>query len=202
MNKNCSLIHPSSLILHPFKTEVENMKFEYTGRHVEVTPALRSHVENQFTKINHLFNGNDGAARAHIVIEVEKGRHRSEIILHWRNEVMTATSTVSDMYKSLSQTISKIEKQVLRLKTKITDKHQRAKKVTAVAEAKTDVSPEPTAPRIVPTRRYSVKPMTDEEAVLRLNDDENQFLVFRNADNQRISVIYKRKDGNYGLIQP
>lgn len=179
------------------------MKFEYTGRHIEVTPALRSHVESNFSKINHLFNGNDGGAtRAHVIIEVEKGRHRSEIVLNWRNEVLTANSTVSDMYQSLSQTISKIEKQALRLKNKIIDKHHRAKKVTTVAEPKADVKPEPTAPRIISTKRYSVKPMTDEEAVLRLNEEENQFLVFRNSDNERISVIYKRRDGNYGLIQP
>jgi putative sigma-54 modulation protein len=179
------------------------MKFEYTGRHIEVTPALRSHVESHFSKINHLFNGNGAdATKAHVIIAVEKGRHRSEIVLNWRNEVLTANSTVSDMYQSLTQTIDKIEKQALRLKNKIIDKHHRAKKVTTVAELKTDVKPAPAAPRIIPTRRYSVKPMTDEEAVLQLNEEENQFLVFRNADNGRISVIYKRKDGNYGLIQP
>lgn len=178
------------------------MKFEYTGRHIEVTPALRSHVESHFNKINHLFNGNDGAAKAHVIIEVEKGRHRSEIVLNWRNEVLTANSSYSDMYQSLSQTIAKIEKQALRLKDKIIDKHHKAKKVTTVAELKTDIQPAPAAPKIILTKRYSVKPMTDEEAVLRLNADENQFLVFRNADDERISVIYKRKDGNYGLIQP
>ena len=178
------------------------MKFEYTGRHIEVTPALRSHVESHFSKINHLFNGNDGATKAHVIIEVEKGRHRSEIILHWRSEVLTANSSVSDMYQSLTQTIDKIEKQATRLKDKIIDKHHRAKKVTAVAEPENALPPAPAAPRIINTKRYSVKPMTDEEAVLQLNEEENQFLVFRNADNDRISVIYKRKDGNYGLIQP
>lgn len=178
------------------------MKFEYTGRHIEVTPALRSHVESHFSKFNHLFNGNDGATTAHVIIEVEKGRHRSEIVLNWRTEVLTANSTVSDMYQSLTQTIAKIEKQAQRLKNKITDKHHRAKKVTTVAEPNNDVKPEPNEPRIIPTERYSVKPMTDEEAVLKLNDEENQFLVFRNADDQKVSVIYKRKDGNYGLIQP
>ena len=60
----------------------------------------------------------------------------------------------------------------------------------------------PTTPTIIDSNNYPVKPMTAEEAVLRLNDEENQFLVFRNADNERFSVIYKRKDGNYGLIQP
>ena len=176
------------------------MKFEYTGRHIEVTPALRSHVEEHFDRLNHLFDGQ--AINAHVIIEVEKGRHRSEIIVKWRNEVLTANTTLADMYQSLSKTIDKIEKQALKIKSKITDKHQKAKKVTAVATPVDEVAPAPSSPRIVNARRYAVKPMTAEEAVFRLNDEENQFLVFRNAEDEKISVIYRRKDGNYGLIQP
>ncbi len=65
-----------------------------------------------------------------------------------------------------------------------------------------EIQPAPSTPKIVNTSNYPVKPMTEEEAVLRLDEEENQFLVFRNAENERFSVIYKRKDGNYGLIQP
>jgi putative sigma-54 modulation protein len=176
------------------------MKFEYTGRHIEVTPALRTHVEEHFDRLNHLFDGK--ALNAHVIIEVEKGRHRSEIIVKWRNEVLTATTTLADMYQALSKTIDKIEKQASRIKTKIIDKQHKRKKVTAVATPVDDVAPEPNAPRIVSASRYAVKPMTAEEAVFRLNDEENQFLVFRNAEDEKVSVIYKRKDGNYGLIQP
>ncbi len=176
------------------------MKYEYTGRHIEVTSALRSHVEVHFEKISQLFENDN--AKAHIIIEVEKGRHRSEIVVQWRKEVLTANSTVSDMYQSLTQTIDKIEKQARRLKTKITGKQQRAKKITTVAESAEDVVPEPEAPRIIPTKRYAVKPLTEEEAIFNLNEQENQFLVFRNADNEQVSIIYKRKDGNYGLIEP
>jgi putative sigma-54 modulation protein len=178
------------------------MKFEYTGRHIDVTPTLRAHVESHFDKINHLFDGNDNS-KAHVIIDVEKGRHRAEIIVYWHKEVLTATTTEADMYQSLTRTIDKIEKQVLKLKNKITDKHHRAKKVTVVAAAPdTDVAPAPDSPQIIETNNYPVKPMTAEEAVLRLNDEENQFLVFRNADSDRISVIYKKQNGNYGLIQP
>ena len=176
------------------------MKYEYTGRHIEVTSALRSHVESHFDRLKHLFDSSN--AHAHIIIEVEKGRHRSEIVVKWRKDVLTANTTLPDMYKSLSQTIGKIEKQALRLKTKITDKHHKAKKVTKVAEPVEEIAPAPDSRTIIPTKRYSVKPLTDEEAVLQLNEEENQFLVFRSADDERISIIYKRKDGNYGLIQP
>lgn len=178
------------------------MNFEYTGRHIDVTPALRSHVEEHFSRLAHLFDGDN--ARAHVIIEVEKGRHRSEVILKWRKEVLTANTKNSDMYQSLSQTIDKIEKQALKLKNKIKDKHHKAKKVGTITPLiEDDISPAPNAPRIVNSKTYAVKPLTAEEAVLILNDEENQFLVFRNADSdERVSVIYKRKDGNYGLIMP
>lgn len=177
------------------------MQFEYTGRHIEVTPALRSHVEEHFERLNHLFDGNN--RNVHIIIEVEKNKHRAEIIVKWRSEVLTATTAAADMYKSLSQTIDKIEKQALKLKSKITDKHHKVKKVSTVALVIAEVAPAPSSSEIIDSRDYPVKPMTAEEAVLRLNEQENQFLVFRNADSsERVSVVYKRKDGNYGLIQP
>ena len=177
------------------------MKFEYTGRHIEVTPALREHVEEQFKKLSHLFDGNK-PANAHVVIEVEKGRHRSEIVLNWRKEVLTANTTNSDMYQSLSRTIAKLGKQALKIKDKVIDKSHRAPKRSAVLTRSDESSPEPTPPRIIAARRYAVKPMTAEEAALLLAADSNDFLVFRTADEQRIAVLYKRKDGNYGLIQP
>jgi putative sigma-54 modulation protein len=176
------------------------MKFEYTGRHIEVTPALRAHIEEHFSRIGHLFNGKP--AKAHVIIEVERGRHRSEVVLTWRNEVITAATSNSDMYQSLSQTIDKVEKQALKLKNKIIDKSHRAKRASSIAQENVEVAPAPVSPRIIRSRRYAVKPMTEDEAALRLADDKNDFLVFRNSETDRISVIYQRKDGNYGLIEP
>lgn len=176
------------------------MKFEYTGRHIEVTPALRSHVEEHFERLNHLFDGDNAAA--HVIIEVEKGRHRSEIIVKWRKEVLTAATKNSDMYQSLSQTIDKIQKQALKIKNKVIDKSHRAKKISAIAPVEIEVPPAPPAPRVIASNTYAVKPLTTDEAMMQLQDEEHQFLVFRNADDECVSVIYKRKDGNYGLIAP
>lgn len=176
------------------------MKFEYTGRHIEVTPALRTHVEDQFKKVDHLFNGKP--SKAHVIIEVERGRHRSEIILNWRREILTATTTNSDMYASLSQTVAKLEKQALKIKNKVIDKSHKAKRSAVVATKQSETKPEPNKPRIIAARRYAVKPVAPDEAAMILEDESNDFLVFRNAENQKIAVIYKRKDGNYGLIQP
>ena len=110
------------------------MKFEYSGRHITVTPALKAHVEEHFGRIGELFEGKP--ANAHVIIEVERGRHRSEIVVKWMNEVLTANSDDSDMYKSLSISVDKIEKQARRLKDKIIDKsHKATKAAIIVAEA-------------------------------------------------------------------
>ena len=176
------------------------MKFEYSGRHIEVTPALRSHVEGHFKRIEHIFGNKP--IRAQVIIEVELGRHRSEIIVNWRNDALTATTLNSDMYKSLSQSIDKIEKQALKLKNKVIDRSHRAVKAGTVAQRNAELRPAPPSPRIISARGYNIKPVMPEEAAMMLNGDANSFLVFRNAETQKISVIFKRKDGNFGLIEP
>lgn len=106
------------------------MRFEFTGRHIEVTPALQKHVEDHFTRIEHLFDGKP--PKAHVIIEVERGQHRSEIVINWRHEVLKAESSVSDMYQSLSQSIDKIEKQARKLKDKVIDKAHKAKNAASI----------------------------------------------------------------------
>lgn len=179
------------------------MKFDFTGRHIEVTPALRTHVEDHFKKVDHLFDGKP--AKAHVIIEVERGRHRSEMVINWRNEVLTATTSHDDMYQSLTQTIGKIEKQARRLKTKVIDRSHKAVKVgeaTAPEEEEGEISA-PAGPRvIVEVDGVAGKPMSVEEAAMELDADSKKFFVFRNSEGNKFAVIYKREDGNFGLIQP
>lgn len=177
------------------------MRFEYTGRHVEVSPSIRRHVEGHFKKLDHVFR--DSTAGAHVIIEVEKNRHIGEIIVRWRDHTLTAKDTNADMYMALTRVIAKIERQALKVKKKIIDRKQGAKRTAAVApqpEGQLEATPRP--PRILAARRYSVKPMTAEEAALRLSSEADQFVVFRDADTDRVGVLYKRKDGNFGLIEP
>jgi putative sigma-54 modulation protein len=183
------------------------MDFEYTGRHVDVTPAIRAHVEDHFGKLDTLF-GNSTTARAHVIIDVVKNRHIAEILLHWREHTLTAKDTNADMYQALTRCIDKIEKQALKLRKKMIERKQQAVPLSAVAPetggaaAAAARAAERPAPRIIAARRYRVKPMTAEEAAMSLAEDGDQFVVFRDSDNDRLSVLYKRKDGNYGLIQP
>ncbi len=178
------------------------MKFEYTGRHVEVSPAIRRHVEDHFKKLDHIFNG-DSTLNTHVVIDVEKNRQIGEIIVNWREHTLTAKDTNADMYMALTRAMAKIEKQAVKLKKKIIDKRHSGKSIGRVApqpDGNLEATPRP--PRIINARRYAVKPMTAEEAALRLSEEPDQFLVFRDADTSRLGVIYKRNDGNYGLIEP
>ncbi len=183
------------------------MDFEYTGRHIDVTPALRAHVEEHFGKIESMFE-NATTARAHVIIDVVKNRHIAEILFHWREHTLTAKDTNADMYQALTRCIDKIEKQALKLRKKLIERKQQAAPLSAAAPetggaaAAAARAAERPAPRIIAARRYRVKPMTAEEAAMALADDSDQFVVFRDSDNDRLSVLYKRKDGNYGLIQP
>ncbi|HAF13995.1 MAG TPA: ribosome-associated translation inhibitor RaiA [Blastocatellia bacterium] len=177
------------------------MRFEYTGRHVEVSPAIRKHVEGHFEKLDHIFDGT--TAWTHAIIDVEKNRHIAELIVHWRDHTLTAKDINADMYMALTRAIAKIEKQALKLKKKLIDRKQGARRTAAVAptpDGKLEATPRP--PRIIAARRYSIKPMTAEEAALQLSSETAQFLVFRDADTERIGVIYKRADGNFGLVEP
>jgi putative sigma-54 modulation protein len=185
------------------------MDFEYTGRHIDVTPALRAHVEEHFGKIGQLFE-NATTARAHVIIDVVKNRHIAEILFHWREHTLTAKDTNADMYQALTRCVDKIEKQALKLKKKIIERKQDAVPLSAVAPDEpagddgggAPEAGERRAGRIIAARRYKVKPMTAEEAVMSLAEDGDEFVVFRDADTDRVSVLYRRKDGNYGLIQP
>lgn len=175
------------------------MKFEFTGRHIEVTPALRQHVEDHFTKIEHLFDGRP--PKAHVIIEVEKGRHRSEVVINWRNEALTAMSTNSDMYQSLSQTITKIEKQARKLKDKVIDKSHRARKAAVLAAPSETAEKTVSMPQIIESNGLVDKPMSPEEAATELDNGKQPFFTFRNAKGGKLAVIYRREDGNYGLVQ-
>ena len=153
------------------------MRFEYTGRHLDVTPAIRKHVEAHFKKLAHVFN--DTTAWTQAVIAVEKNRQIAEVIAHWRDHTLTATDINTDLYMALTRAIGKIETQALKLKKKIIDRKQGARRTAAVApEPGGRLEASPRAPRIMAARRYAVKPVTAEEAALRFSSGKDQLVGF------------------------
>ncbi len=177
------------------------MKIEFTGRNFSVSPAIKRHVTDHFKKLDTVLNG---ATRAHVILSVGKHhRHLAEIVVNWNDHALTSKSDTTDMYVSASQAIDRLRRQVLKVKGKIIARKHHSPSTSEVAPNPMPlVEPEKDAPRIIRSRRYSVKPMTAEEAVMQVQEAAENFLVFRNADTDRIGVVYKRKDGNFGLIEP
>lgn len=177
------------------------MRIELTGRHIEVTPAIRQHVEGLMQKLK--FFNDKKTANAHVVVTVEKSRQKAEIVLNWREHTLKAAETDKDLYQAVAKAVEKLEKQAQRIKEKVIDRRHQAQPTAAVApEPDGAVDAAPLPPRIIPTDSNNLKPMTPEEAVIALNGDGTQFIVFRDMDTEQVSVLYKRADGNFGLIQP
>ena len=177
------------------------MKIEFTGRNFTISPAIRKHTQEHFTKLEPVLNG---STKTHVILSVEKHhRHVAEIVVHWKDHEFTSNADTTDMYASVAQAVKRLQHQVQKLKSKIIDRkhHAVATKLVAPRPVPDSVPPAP-APRIIRSRRYAIKPMTPEEAMLLVADVSEQFLVFRDAETERIGVLYKRKDGNFGLIEP
>lgn len=177
------------------------MKIEYTGRNFTISPAIKKHINDHFKKLDTLLNG---ASQAHVILTVGRHhRHIAEIVVNWHDRSLTSKADTTDMYASALQAIDKLNKQAIKLKGKIIDRSHHAKPAKVVAPSPLPpVEAEKDTPRIIRSRRYAIKPMTPEEAVLIVQESADQFVVFRDSETDRVGVIYKRKDGNYGLIEP
>ncbi len=187
------------------------MKVDITARHTEVTPALREFAEEKLHKLTKLL---DDPIDAHVVLSIMKHRHIAEIQIKCRNVVLSGTEETADLYASIGEVVDKLERQALKHKEKIHDhKHRRGPRdpeVTATIEANVTQAQEVEAsepaqsagPRIVHSRRCRVRPMSPEDAVSELEASGDQLLVFRDANSERINVLYRQKDGHYGLLDP
>jgi putative sigma-54 modulation protein len=183
------------------------MKVEFTGRHFEVTAPIKKQVKEHLEKVEKVFDF-DTVGKAHVILEIEKHRHIAEIVFRWRDQELTGKAETTNMEVSITQAIEKLEKQLLKLKGKKTTQRQKGTKLGTVAEAAPadeEVAKDPEAAktvRIIRSSRYAIKPLSPEDAAQEVSVSENQFLVFRDAETDKIAVIYKRKDGDYGLIEP
>jgi putative sigma-54 modulation protein len=141
--------------------------------------------------------------RAHVILSSEKHRKCAEIVLYWRDNVFTGVAENNDLTQSVAVAADKVKKQVMRLKEKFQTKKRGRLPVKEVAPVPGGLlEAAPTAPRIITASRYRVKPMTPEEAAILLADSDDQFIVFRDSETNKIGVLYNRTDGNYGLIEP
>jgi putative sigma-54 modulation protein len=179
------------------------MRLDITGRHVTITPALRQLINQRLKKLERLLN--DAAISATIILTKEKYRHLAEIVIHARGDhMMRGTGEGNAWPASLRDAASRIEQQAQKLKSRWTEsKRQRSSpRLAAAATAAVREPAPPPAPRILRNARYPVKPMSVEDAALRVESGPDTFVVFRNAETDAVSILYRRKDGHFGLIEP
>ncbi len=172
------------------------MQINVTFRHVDPTPALRTHAEDKLERMvkKYLRRPVD----AHVILSVAKERHAAEITLQADHVTMFAKEETTDLYAAIDLAVGKLEHQAQKLRAKRKEHKGPSGARTLPAE---DGGAEPARPRVVP-RRVSAKPMALDEAVETLGRTGDEFLVFTNAATQQLAVLYRRKDGNYGLIEP
>jgi putative sigma-54 modulation protein len=176
------------------------MRLDITGRHVDINAPLRQLISRRLAKLERLLN--DSAISGQVILTLERYRHRAEIIIHARGDHMLRGLGVGTSWPiALRDGAAKIEQQAQTLKGKWRERKRRGAGTRAVA-----AMPAPTeqgrAPRIVRATRYAVKPMSVEDAALRVEGSADAFVVFRNAETDAVSILYRRTDGNYGLIEP
>jgi len=180
------------------------VRVEFTGRQLEITPALKEFTQQ---KLNRIAKYLDDVAEAQVTLSIEKHRQIAEIMIKTKSVSMSASEKTDDMYVSIGLAINKIEKQAKRLKQKIWNRKRKLniRKQNQLKEWNPPAPEEGSALRefhIIRSSNFTLKPMTVEEAALQIGMSRDQFIVFHNSKSRKINVIYKRKDGNLGLIEP
>lgn len=178
------------------------MEITVTFRHVDPTPALRSYAEEKLLKVVKKYLHRPG--NAHVILEVAKERHTAEITLQADHEHLSAKEVTHDLYSAIDLAIDKLVHQARRLNERRKE-HKGPGSRGAEREVTTRVLSRDGAgtPHVVlRTDRLAAKPMTVDEAVSQLAASRDEFLVFLDAERDTLAVLYRRNDGNYGLIEP
>jgi len=178
------------------------MTVDITGRHIEVTEPIRKFATDRLERLKGII---DDVIEAHFILTVEKHqRHIAEVNLKTRHNFHHGEEVSTDMYTSIAAVLDKVEKQILRSKGKNQARHRRNNNAGVVlsSEIEAEEALGDNLPRIIRTHEVAAKPLTVDDAAVEVADSPAAFLVFRNAETQLLNVVYKRKDGNIGWIEP
>lgn len=171
------------------------MQVAVRGKNIEITAALRDYLEKKLGKIEKFI---DQPMNAQAKLFVERGRHIVEITVNMNGLILRAEESNNDMYASIDLATDKLEKQVLKYRARV----RRHAGVPAVPAAPVAEEPADKEGRVVKTKRFEVKPLTVEEAAMQMDLLSHDFFVFVNSETHRVNVVYRRKDGDYGLLEP
>jgi len=174
------------------------MMITVTFRRMEPTESLRAYAEEKLSKIKKYL---DSPMEAHVVLEVEKFRHMADVTVNVDGTRIKAYEETEDMYSAIDMVMDKIENQVKKHRSRLRERRTeniKGEQALASEAAAEGVAEEPT----ISVEKLVAKPMDPEEAAMQLSASRQDFLVFRNSRSREINVMYKRKDGNIGLIEP
>jgi len=182
------------------------MQIVFTGKHVEITPAFREYAESKLSKLDRFF---DHVQEIHVIESILRNQHVVEVTLKADGTLIRAEERSPDMYSSIDLVTDKLERQLSRYKDRfITRTRESLQGLKPGEVGTTAAAPLPAAaptneqPAIMRTKRFAIKPMDPEEAALEMELIGHDFYVFRNSASEEVNVIYRRRDGNYGLIEP
>jgi putative sigma-54 modulation protein len=167
---------------------------------MELTAPLRQLITKRVVRLDRVLN--DAAVSAVVILTKEKYRHRTEIAVHTRGDhVLRGNGEANAWPLSIRDAVERIEQQATKLKGKW-DERKRQGSDSRVVRPPAAERPAATGTRVIRARRYAVKPMSVEDAALRIEDVAETFVVFRNSETDTVSILYRRRDGNFGLIEP
>lgn len=169
------------------------MQITIRGKNVAVTPALNDYVEE---KVGRLSRYLENISEAVVALSVVKDKHIVEVTVFVNGSgiILRGEESNDDMYASIDLVVEKVERQIRKYKTRLSKKSLVRSDVPALENEQ--------PAKLVKTKRFAIKPMDPEEAVMQMNLIGHDFFVFFNADTEEVNVVYKRKDGNFGLIEP
>lgn len=176
------------------------MNINVTFRHRDSDEKLRDYVEQKIMRLGKYFHR---PTESSVVFSSEKFRHRAEITIMADQSKFTGRETAQDAMSAFDLCLDKVEIQARRYRDRM--KRHRGREDAPAAPLSDEASEDygsGTQPEIIRSDRYVPKPISMEDAVLLMKDNNDEFLVFRNADTEKVNVLYRRKDGNFGLIEP
>lgn len=172
------------------------MKFTFTEKRIDATPAMKEYAEKKISKIDKYFKTE---SEAFVTFSTERGRYIAEVTIKNNGMFYRVKETTGDMCASIDSAVATIERQIRKNKTRL-EKRLRTDAFERVVVPMVDDEPEEEF-KVVRNKRFSIQPMGVQEAILQMNLLEHEFFAFRNADaGDAFAVVYKRNDGGYGLI--
>ena len=172
------------------------MNIIVTGRHIEVTPALKGYAEKKVARFDRYLSN---ISEAVVTISVEKYRHKVEVLLKANGVLIQAEGITGDVYSSIDEVAEKLERQIKKYKEKLVTHRKSEGKAAPMSEE----APLPAeGGRIIKNKRFELKPMSPDEAAMQMELLDKDFFVFTNDNSGEINVIYRRRDNNFGLIEP